>query len=151
MNKRSTRNPAVTGGSALAIGLIALMFTSCGKNNSAKFNQYYVQGEQLYTKYCSNCHQSDGSGLGRLYPPLNTSDYMQQNFTDVICLMRHGKTGELIVNGESFNQPMPGVPSLTDLEIAEIATYIYNSWSHERGIIEVKEASRILAECQTTP
>lgn len=133
---------------ALTISVLALM-AGCGKNTSAKFNQYYVHGEQLYEKHCSNCHQLNGSGLGRVYPPLDTSDYMKKNFKDVICLMRHGKNGELIVNGESFNQAMPGIPSLTDLEVAEIATYIYNTWSHEHGIVEVKEVSRILAECQT--
>jgi mono/diheme cytochrome c family protein len=117
------------------------------QNSSPKFKQYYNQGEQLYVKHCSNCHQKDGSGLGRLYPPLNKSDYMNKNFEDVICLIRNGKKGELIVNGVSFNQPMPGVPTLTDLEIAEIATYIYNTWEHKRGITEVKDISKILTEC----
>lgn len=133
---------------ALAIAFSGLLLMRCGKTTSAKFKQYYVHGEQLYTKHCSNCHQPDGSGLGRVYPPLDTSDYMEKNFSDVLCLMRHGKTGEVIVNGESFNQAMPGVSSLTDLEIAEIATYIYNTWSHDRGIVEVKDVSRIVATCQ---
>ena len=132
----------------LAFAVIAIVLSACGKN-SPKFNQYYVQGEQLYTKHCSNCHQIDGSGLGQLYPPLDTSDYMQKNLHDVLCLMRHGKTGEIRVNGKSFNHAMPGVPSLTDLEIAEIATYIYNTWSHKHGIVEVKEVSRMMTECES--
>lgn len=115
--------------------------------SSPKFTQYYNQGEQLYLENCSNCHQKDGTGLGRVYPPLKNSDYMQNNFQEVICLMRFGKQGELIVNGLSFNQNMPGIPTLTDLEIAEIATYIYNSWQHQRGMIEVKEVSNILEHC----
>lgn len=133
----------------LLVSCLSLLLPGCQKTSSPKFNQYYVQGEKLYIKHCSNCHQVDGTGLGRLYPPLNTSDYMQNNFRDIICLIRHGKTGELIVNGRQFNQPMPGAPSLSDLEIAEIATYIYNTWSHERGIVEVKDVSAILAECES--
>ena len=124
----------------------ALLVLACD-HASAKFSQYYVQGEKLYIRHCSNCHQLDGSGLGRVYPPLNDSDYMQKNFRDVVCLIRHGKSGELMVNGQRFNQPMPGIPSLTDLEIAEIATYIYNTWGHERGIVEVKDATAILSSC----
>ena len=108
-----------------------------------------MQGEQLYGTHCSNCHQKDGSGLGRIYPPLDTSDYMENNFEAVICLIRHGITGEVIVNGNQFNQAMPGVPTLSDLEVAEIATYIYNTWSHERGLIEVKDASQILRACES--
>lgn len=120
------------------------------QNHSPKFTQYYNQGEQLYTKHCSNCHQKNGKGLGRLYPPLDSSDYMTKNFNDVICLMENGKQGSLIVNGIEFNQPMPGVPALTDLEVAEIATYIYNTWTHSRGIVEVKDVTAILQNCGQT-
>ena len=52
-----------------------------------------------------------------------------------------------MVNGINYNQPMPGVRTLTDLEVAQIATYIYNTWEHERGITEVKEISTILQQC----
>lgn len=134
--------------SAFCFSLSAFCFLSCGKTTTPKFKQYYVHGEQLYQKHCSNCHQSNGSGLGRVYPPLNTSDFMENNFEEVVCLIRHGSNGELIVNGVQFNQPMPGVPSLSDLEIAEIATYIYNTWDHKRGIVEVKDAAKVLESCQ---
>jgi len=76
---------------------------------------------------------------------------MENNFNEVICLMRHGKSGELIVNGQQFNQAMPGMTALSDLEVAEIATYIYNTWANNRGIVEVKEASQILNGCTPTP
>ena len=118
---------------------------------SSKFTQYYNQGEQLYQKNCSNCHQKNGSGLGRVYPPLNNSDYLKNNFAEAICLIRNGTKGGIIVNGINFNQPMPGIPTLTDLEIAEIATYIYNSWSNNRGMIEVKDVSNILQRCTLNP
>ena len=72
---------------------------------------------------------------------------MQGNFNEVLCLIRFGKSGQLIVNGNEYNQSMPGVPSLSDLEVAEIATYIYNTWEHRRGLIEVKAASEILKGC----
>jgi cytochrome c551 len=117
------------------------------QDEKAKFTTYYRQGEQLYIKYCGNCHQPNGTGLGRVYPPLSQSDYMQENFEAVLCLMRYGIDGELIVNGKQYNQPMPGIPTLTDLEIAEIVTYIYNAWGNSRGIIDVKDASRILQSC----
>lgn len=106
-----------------------------------------MQGEQLYIKNCSNCHQKTGTGLGLVYPPLKNSDYMDHNFEEVICLIKNGKKGDLMVNGKNFNQNMPGIPSLTDLEVAEIATYIYNSWENERGIIEVQDVSKLLSLC----
>ena len=116
---------------------------------SVKFDQYYVQGEQLYVKNCSNCHQKEGTGLGLIYPPLKNSDYLLQNQNDVICLIRNGKSGELIVNGKSFKMAMPAMPSLSDLEVAEIATYIYNNWGHDEGLIDVNEVSAILSKCDS--
>lgn len=117
---------------------------------SVKFDQYYVHGEQLYIKNCSNCHQKEGTGLGLLYPPLKNSDYLLQNTDDVICLIRNGKSGELIVNGKSFNMAMPAMPSLTDLEIAEIATYIYNSWGNEQGLVDVSDVTAVLTRCDSS-
>lgn len=86
--------------------------------------------------------------MGRLYPPLNKSDYMDQHFEEVICIMRNGVGGELLVNGKKYNKEMKGIPSLTELEIAEIATYIYNSWEHQRGIIEIPIVESALKKCE---
>jgi mono/diheme cytochrome c family protein len=44
---------------------------------------------------------------------------------------------------------MPAMPTLTDLEIAEIVTYIYNSWEHDQGIVEVSEVSAVLSKCDS--
>ena len=139
----------------LKLMALSVILSAChskpSSHNTPKFEQYFIQGEQLYLRHCSNCHQKNGKGLGLIYPPLDTSDYMQNNLEDVLCLMRNGKSGVLIVNGKSFNQPMPGVPTLSDLEIAEIATYVYNSWSHQKGIVDVKIASQILSSCDSLP
>jgi cytochrome c551 len=137
--------------------VILIFLTTCllwfctskpSNNSSPKFEQYFVKGEQLYNMHCSNCHQKNGKGLGKLYPPLDTSDYMRDSLEKVLCLIRYGKSGEIIVNGKSYNQPMPGIAALTDLEIAEIATYIYNSWTHQKGIVDVKETSKTLSNCK---
>jgi mono/diheme cytochrome c family protein len=131
-------------------GVMSACTTGNKSERSVKYEQYYVEGEQLYLAHCSNCHQKSGLGLGLLYPPLNKSDYMDENLEEVICSIKYGKKGALIVNGKTFNQPMPGVGSLTDLEIAEIATYIYNTWDHERGIVELELVTRVLQKCKRT-
>jgi mono/diheme cytochrome c family protein len=106
-----------------------------------------VQGQTLYEKNCSNCHQKNGTGLGRVYPPLASSDYLSSNFEKSLCIMKYGTQGEIIVNGKNFNKAMPGIPSLTELEIAEIATYIGNSWGQEKGLVDVTKASEIMSKC----
>lgn len=131
--------------------LTSLLLAGCGHSQEKnKFTNYYNQGEQLYIKHCSNCHQPNGTGLGRVYPPLHQSDFMKDNFEAVICLMKNGIDGPLLVNGKEYNQAMPGIPTLTDLEIAEIATYIYNAWQHKHGMVDVAEVSRVLRDCTPT-
>ncbi|MFM9837606.1 MAG: c-type cytochrome [Cyclobacteriaceae bacterium] len=134
----------------LWLAACSLQLVACGQSSTkdTKFQQYYVQGEQLYKKNCSNCHQKKGGGLGRVYPPLNISDYMDQHFEEVLCLMKYGKEGEIIVNGRKFNKSMKGITSLTELEIAEIATYIYNTWEHKKGMVEIAQVNEALKKCQ---
>ena len=126
--------------------VILIVVVGCSRRDP-KFQQYFVEGEQLYLKKCSNCHQSDGKGLRLVYPPLSPSDFMDKNFDEVICMMKNGRKGEMLVNGDAYNQPMPGIPTLTELEIAEIATYIYNSWGHNKGIVEMKQVNKALQPC----
>lgn len=72
---------------------------------------------------------------------------MDQHLEDVICLMKNGIEGELLVNGRKYNKEMKGIPSLTELEIAEIATYIYNSWGRQRGLIDIQTVAKALEKC----
>lgn len=131
-------------------------FLGCSKSSdntqadAQKFERYYLQGKQLYARHCSNCHQETGTGLGRVYPPLAQSDFMKKNEDAVLCVIRHGREGELIVNGISFNQKMPANESLTDLEIAEIATYIFNTWENNKGLFEVNKVRAALDSCKIT-
>jgi mono/diheme cytochrome c family protein len=130
------------------VGFIVTILCCCTSPEQQKFKQYYRSGQQLYERHCSNCHQTDGTGLGRVYPPLARADYLHANFEQTLCLMRYGIQGEITVNGKTYNQPMPGIPLLTDLEIAEIATYIYNSWGNKHGLVDVKQASKVLMNCR---
>lgn len=142
-------------GSAFLLTCLSMVWITCSQSphqgtrdtTSTKFTQYYRAGEELYTKHCGNCHQSNGSGLGRVYPPLNKSNFMKDSLSSVICLMRYGKKGEVSVNDVNYVQTMPDNTALTDLDIAEIATYIYNTWENKHGLIEVKEVSEVLKHC----
>ena len=133
---------------------LLLCLTSCSTRpsdqkdtNSVKYQQYYLHGQLLYINHCSNCHQKNGKGLGLLFPPVDQSDFIDKNFEEVVCIIRNGIKGDIVVNGNHYNKEMPAIPSLTDLEIAEITTYLYNTWGRDRGIVEVQDASAILAKC----
>ncbi|MGB3469027.1 MAG: cytochrome c [Cyclobacteriaceae bacterium] len=112
-----------------------------------RMQQYYRIGKNLYMTHCSNCHQPDGKGLGSLYPPLAKSDYLMQDPVSTVCIIKNGLEGEIIVNGTTYNQPMPAHDNLTNIEIAEIITYISNSWGNKSGLHDVNTIEKASADC----
>ncbi len=50
--------------------------TSGDREYQLKLDNYFLAGKRSYEVKCSNCHQSEGQGLGKLYPPLAKSDYL---------------------------------------------------------------------------
>ncbi|WP_332367671.1 hypothetical protein [Spirosoma telluris] len=56
--------------------------------------------------------------------------------------------GPIVVNGKPYNRPMPAHPQLSDLEIAEVITYIYNEWGNEAKLTDVKSVKPILEGCK---
>jgi mono/diheme cytochrome c family protein len=112
--------------------------------SDAEVLQFAIPGKELYENYCANCHQTDGRGLGKLIPPLRDADYFKASIHRSVWIMRHGKKGPLLVNGQEYNQPMPANPTLKPLEIAQIATYLYNSWGMQEGVIDAPRVEKYL-------
>ena len=142
---------------------LVIILLSCGNSQSKgdtvsqpkmdrktriRLEQYTIQGMSLYTKHCSACHQDSGEGLASLYPPLKGSDYLLEDIPRAACIIKNGLVESIKVNGKPFNQMMPGIPQLTPLEIAEILTYVTNSWGNEAGLTGVKEVEKWLKECE---
>lgn len=115
--------------------------------DQVRLKQYRVQGAKVYATYCSNCHQQDGKGLASLYPPLANSDYLLENLPRAACIIKNGQNKEIVVNGVAYYQMMPANP-ITNLEIAEVLTYIGNTWGNEAGLIGVKDVDKWLKECE---
>lgn len=134
--------------SAILAGFVLLLNTlSCQSDEELKRQRYITEGILVYKTNCANCHQTNGQGLAALYPPLAGSDYLA-NKNSVICLIRYGQQGPIVVNGKRYNRPMPAFPQLSALEIAELTTYIYNEWGGETKLTDVKAVTPVLEQCK---
>ena len=87
------------------------------------------RGERVYKTNCAACHQSSGQGIAGAFPPLAKSDFLNAGKIRAIETVLQGRQGKLIVNGQEFNGVMPSW-SLSDDEIANLLTYIYNNWGN---------------------
>jgi len=88
-------------------------------------------GKQVYSQTCFACHQGEGQGIPNAFPPLANSDYLNEDVERAIDIVLHGLTGEIVVNGETYNSVMTA-QSLTDEEIANVLTYVYNNWGNNK-------------------
>lgn len=86
-------------------------------------------GKNIYTKTCFACHQANGEGIANAFPPLANSDYLNADVKRAIDIVLNGKTGEITVNGAKYNSIMTK-QTLTDDEVADVLTYVYNSWGN---------------------
>jgi mono/diheme cytochrome c family protein len=102
------------------------------------------RGAAIYSDACASCHLLDGVGQPRLFPPLGHNAMLQQpDAAGVEHLILAG--GRI---GISPSRPSPlTMPSfawkLSDEEIADVATYLRNSWGNQAGTVSGAEVRQM--------
>lgn len=112
------------------------------KPKEKSLQQKMADGKQVYTKTCFACHQANGEGIPNAFPPLAKSDYLNADVKRAIDIVLHGKTGEITVNGQKYNSVMTK-QALTDEEVADVLTYVYNSWDNNKTNVSVQAVSEV--------
>ncbi|WP_027079342.1 copper-containing nitrite reductase [Luteimonas mephitis] len=100
-------------------------------------------GKALFAGTCSTCHQPSGEGMPGVFPPLAKSDYIAANPKRVPEVILHGMQGPVKVNGQDYNSIMPPMSQLTDDEVANISTYVLNTWGNPGGRVTKADAAEI--------
>ncbi len=98
---------------------------------AASFEEQMEFGKNTYMQTCFACHQAEGQGIANAFPPLAKSDYLNADVNRTIDIILRGKTGEITVNGEKYNSVMTA-QTLSDDEVANVLTYVYNSWGNSK-------------------
>ncbi|TAE23402.1 MAG: cytochrome c [Cytophagales bacterium] len=120
-----------------------LFFSSCQSQEEIKRQKYITEGILQYQNNCANCHGRDGKGLAALYPPIAGSEYLAKK-DSIIHIIKYGQQGPIMVRGKRYNRPMPAQTHLSDLEIAEIVTYIDAEWNNSKEITDMKYVRKLL-------
>lgn len=102
-------------------------------------------GQQLFAGTCSVCHQGNGAGLPGVFPPLAKSDYLSGDIQRTIGVVLHGLNGKVTVNGTEYNSVMPPMNQLNDDEVANILTYVMNSWGNPGGQVAASDVKKVRA------
>jgi nitrite reductase (NO-forming) len=107
--------------------------------------QQIAAGQVLFKGTCSVCHQDNGAGIPDVFPPLVKSDYLNQDPKRAIAVALNGLTGKITVNGKTYDSVMPPMSQLNDDEIANILTYVLNSWDNSGGQISKEQVQAVRA------
>ncbi len=112
-----------------------------------------ADGEAVYGKYCSACHQPDGQGVAGTFPPLagNPDLFLDRLFPVYVVL--NGLKGELTIEGQRYRGAMPPFGRLPDASIAAVVAHVRTAWGNDAlrpaGMAEVDPAA--VAEARQTP
>jgi mono/diheme cytochrome c family protein len=128
---------------AAAVYLKSLAATSGTPHRTADAASMRRRAE-VYSDACASCHLADGSGQARIFPPLGNSAALQQ--PDPLGLEHVILAG--VRMGISPSRPSPlAMPSfawkLTDGEIADVITFLRNSWGNEAAAVSAADVGEV--------
>lgn len=98
-------------------------------------DQELAAGQALYMQHCASCHRPDGEGVEELIPPLAQTEWVTGDKGRLIQVLLHGLSEPIEVNGVTYEQEMPAFATLSDEELADILTYIRQSFGNDAGAV----------------
>jgi nitrite reductase (NO-forming) len=104
------------------------------------------RGKKVFLSVCFACHMQEGQGLPGVFPPLAGSDYLKADKDRAIRIPLKGLSGPITVNGKSYNNIMPPQSQLDDAQVADVLTYVMNSWGNYMGTVTTADVKRSRAE-----
>lgn len=116
-----------------------------------KYHNAYKRGSQIFQRdsHCATCHLTNGKGNGVVYPTLVGSPWVTGSEDRLVKLALHGMWGKLTVRGKTYD-PARGVPPMTafkdllkDDELADVLTFVRNTWGNKATPIDAKTVKRI--------
>jgi len=115
--------------------------------NDAEKRQF-LAGHEIYFRdaNCATCHQPDGKGIDRAFPPLAESPWVAGDPTRAIKITLHGLMGPLELNGKQYPGQVPMTPFggiLNDVEVAAVLTYVRNTFGNTGSAVTPQEVSKV--------
>lgn len=95
-------------------------------------------GQLVYEQHCLTCHQSNGSGVPNLNPPLRGTDWVLGDKTRLINVVLKGLQGQE-VDGDMYDNAMPAHDFLSDAQIADVLSYVRSNFGNKADAITADE------------
>lgn len=96
-------------------------------------------GKKVYDTYCLVCHQQDGAGVPRMNPPLVKTTYVLGDKKRLIGIVLKGMNEEIEIEGNFYTNMMAPHDFLKDQEIADLLSYVRNSFGNKASVVTAAE------------
>jgi mono/diheme cytochrome c family protein len=127
--------------------MLSILIISCQSDEQLEFKRYYSAGSLVYQTHCQNCHGANGEGLQGLMPPLTDSVFLKTNKATLACFVKYGLKEKITISKRPFYSQMPPSDDLPPIEIANVLTYVTNSFGNNMGTINADQVAGDLGKC----
>ena len=103
------------------------------------------RGAAVYARTCIACHQPTGLGLPPVFPPLANAPIVAGNPELPVKFILQGLMGPITVNGMTYNSMMPPVAGVSDEDIADVLTYVRQSFGNQANAVTADQVKAIRA------
>lgn len=123
------------------------LFVSCLLSVHFVKAQNLVNGKKIFETRCLVCHQSDGGGVPNMNPPLDgASNVNGKDIARLVKIIQNGYDERVALDGMYYNNAMTANPDLKEDAIADILSFIRNSWSNKAGMVTVVQVKAAIAK-----
>ena len=102
-----------------------------------------TRGKVVYMNVCLACHMADGNGVPTMNPPLIKTSYVLGDKTALIKIVLNGFSEDVEINGQKFSNNMTPHSDLTDIQIADVLTYVRKSFGNNASPIKPSEVKKV--------
>ena len=103
------------------------------------------RGQAVYGRTCIACHQPTGMGIPPVFPPLAGSEWVAKDASIAVRNIVNGMTGPVTVKGATYNSMMPPVAGVSDADIADVLTYVRQSFGNKANAVTADQVKAIRA------
>lgn len=124
----------------IPFSLIGLAFFSTQKAAA----QNLANGKKIYETRCLVCHQADGGGVPNMNAPLDgASNVVGNDIARMVKIIRNGYNERVALDGFYYSNAMTANPDLKDADIADVLSYIRNSWSNKASKVTLAQVQKV--------
>jgi len=106
--------------------------------------QNMANGKKIYELRCLVCHQADGGGVPNMNAPLDgASNVVGNDIARMVKIIRNGYNERVSLDGFYYSNAMTANPDLKDADIADVLTYIRNSWSNKASKVTIAQVQNV--------